>query len=264
MTGSLRLQDKVAVVTGAGSSVGKSICHQLLLEGARVVATDVDAEAGGRLAESLRESGEVHFSECDLQSEERIQEMIGDAIMAFGSIHVLVNAATVRIPGDAISVTLDDWRRAFAVNVEAAWLCARYAIPFMKAAQGGAIVNVSSTHAERTMPRRFLHALTRAALPAMSRSMAIDFGPQNVRANTLLLGYIQSDHLERRLKESSDPEGDFHRILSVHPLGRVGTPEDAARAAVFLASDDAAFVTGATLVVDGGRSVVVQDLHNWP
>jgi NAD(P)-dependent dehydrogenase (short-subunit alcohol dehydrogenase family) len=94
--------------------------------------------------------------------------------------------------------------------------------------------------------------------------MAIDFGPHNIRVNSLLLGYIQSDHQERRLQASTDPEADFHRILSVHPLGRVGTPDDAARAAVFLASPDASFITGATLVVDGGRSVVVQDLHNWP
>lgn len=260
----MRLREKVAVITGAGSSVGRAICQEFLREGALVVATDRDPEVGSMLAESLRESGEVHFAECDLTEEERIQEMIGDAIMAFGSIDVLVNAATVRIPGDAISITKDEWRRALAVNVEAPWLCARYAIPFMKAAQGGAIVNVSSTHSDRTMPRRFLHATMNAAIPAMSRSLAIDFGPQNIRVNTLLLGYIQSDHSERRLQASADPEADFHRILSVHPLGRVGTAEEAARGAVFLASSDASFITGATLVVDGGRSIVVQDLHNWP
>jgi glucose 1-dehydrogenase len=260
----MRLRDKVAVVTGAGSSVGKAICREFLVEGARVVATDRDPEVGNRLAEALQETGPVHFAECDLGEEEKIQEMIGDAIMAFGSIDVLVNAATVRIPGDAVSISRDDWQKALMVNVEAAWLCSRYAVPFMKAAQGGAIVNVSSTHAERTMPRRFLHAVTRAAVPAMTRSMAIDFGPQNIRVNTLLLGYIQSDHSERLLQSSPDPEADFHRILSVHPLGRVGTPEDAARAAVFLASPDAGFITGTTLVVDGGRSIVVQDIHNWP
>jgi NAD(P)-dependent dehydrogenase (short-subunit alcohol dehydrogenase family) len=264
MSASMRLKDKVAVVTGAGSSVGRAICREFLIEGARVVATDRDPNVGTTLAEALREAGEVHFAECDLLEEERIQEAIGDAIMAFGSIDVLVNAATVRIPGDAMSISRDDWRQALAVNVEAAWLCARYAVPFMKAGHGGSIVNVSSTHADRTMPRRFLHALTRAALPAMARSMAIDLGPHNIRVNTVLLGYIQSDHQERRLKASTDPETDFHRILSVHPLGRVGTAEEAARAVVFLASPDSSFVTGTTLVVDGGRSVVVQDLHNWP
>jgi NAD(P)-dependent dehydrogenase (short-subunit alcohol dehydrogenase family) len=264
MTRPKRVEDRVAVVTGAGSSVGRAICRELVAEGARVVATDLDPDVGGPLVESLRETGDVHFTPCDLSEEEAIQGMIGDAIMAFGSIDVLVNVATVRVPGDALSITREDWSKALAVNVEGAWLCARYAIPFMKAARGGAIVNVSSTHAERTMPRRFLNAMTRAAIPAMSRSMAIDFGPHDIRVNTVLLGYIQSDHHERRLKESSDPEADFHRILSVHPLGRVGTPEEAARAVVFLASPDASFITGATLVVDGGRSIVVQDLHNWP
>jgi NAD(P)-dependent dehydrogenase (short-subunit alcohol dehydrogenase family) len=260
----MRLNNRVAVITGAGSSVGKAICREFLAEGARIVATDRDPAAGDTVAEALRESGEVHFTACDLTDEDQIQELIGDAIMAFGSIDVLVNAATLRVAGDALSASRDDWRKALAVNVEAAWLCSRYAIPFMKAARGGAIVNVSSTHAERTMPRRFLHAMTRAAIPAMSRSLAIDYGPHNIRVNTLLLGYIQSDHSERILEASADPEADFHRILSVHPLGRVGTPDEAARAAVFLASNDASFITGATLVVDGGRSVVVQDLHNWP
>jgi NAD(P)-dependent dehydrogenase (short-subunit alcohol dehydrogenase family) len=260
----MSLKEKVAVVTGAGSTVCRAICLEFIREGLRVVATDRDEEAGNSLAETLRQAGgEVHFTPCDLMEEGQVQELIGDAIMAFGAIDVLVNGATVRVEGDALSITPQEWNDALKINLEAAWLCARYAIPFMKAAQGGSIINLSSTHGERTMPRRFVHAATRAAIGAMSRSMSIDFGPHNIRVNTLALGYIQSDHAERRLRESTDPEGDFRRILSVHPLGRVGTPVEAARAAVFLASQDSSFITGSTLVVDGGRSSVVQDLHNW-
>lgn len=260
----MRLKDKVAIVTGVTSSIGRAICLEFAREGARILATDRDDDAGNAVAETIRAAGgDVHFSACDLADEEQIQALIGDGIMAYGAIDILVNAATVRIEGDALSITREEWQKVLAVNVEAAWLCARYSIPFMKASKAGAIVNVSSTHADRTMPRRFLHATSRAAVGAMSRSMAIDFGPHNIRVNTLLLGYIQADHKERRLQESVDPETDFRRILSMHPLGRVGTPQEAARAAVFLASPDASFVTGTTLVVDGGRSVVVQDLHNW-
>ncbi len=260
----MRLKDKVAIVTGATSTVGRAICLELARDGARIVATDRDENTGNELSETIRAAGgDVHFAVCDLADEEQIQAMVGDAIMAFGAIDVLVNAATLRVPGDALTVTRDDWRNVIAINLEAAWLCARYSIPFMKAAKSGAIVNISSTHAERTMPKRFLHSTSRAAVAAMGRSLAIDFGPHNIRVNTLLLGYIQADHKERRLQGSADPEEDFRRILSVHPLGRVGTPMEAAKAAVFLASPDSSFITGATLVVDGGRSVVVQDLHNW-
>jgi NAD(P)-dependent dehydrogenase (short-subunit alcohol dehydrogenase family) len=136
-------------------------------------------------------------------------------------------------------------------------------LPFLKSSPGPAVVNLTSTHAERTMPRRMVHAVSRAAIVGLTRSMAVDFGPLGVRVNALMLGCVQTPRLDRRLAELSDPEGSFRRILAAHPLGRLGDPAEAAKAALFLASDDASFVTGATLVVDGGRSIVVQELHDW-
>jgi NAD(P)-dependent dehydrogenase (short-subunit alcohol dehydrogenase family) len=113
------------------------------------------------------------------------------------------------------------------------------------------------------MPRSFPYAVSKGAILAMSRGLAVDFGAQGIRSNVIIPGYIQSDHNERRLQASADPEGNFRRILSVHPLGRVGTPVDVARAASFLASDESSFITGSVIVVDGGRSAVIQDLHDW-
>ena len=190
--------------------------------------------------------------------------MIGDAIMAFGSIDILVNAATVRIPGDAISVT--------PRGVEARARRQRRGRVAVRALrdpvhEGGP----GRRHRERLLDPRGPDDA--AAVPPRDAR-----GPPCPRcrgawrstsdlttcgSTRCCSGYIQADHHERRLQDSHDPEADFHRILSVHPLGRVGTPEDAATAAVFLASADASFITGATLVVDGGRSVVVQDMHNW-
>lgn len=260
----MRLKDKVAIVTGGGSSLGRAISLRFADEGARVVVADKDEAVGRQLVEAIIEGGrEATFSPVDVTEESAIQAMVGDAIVAYGSLHVLVNAMSYRAHGDALGIERDEWQKSMALNLESAWLCSRYCAPFLKAAGGGSIVNLSSTHALRTMPRFFPYAVSKGALLAMSRALAIDFGPQGIRSNVIIPGHIQSDHTERDIQESSDPEGNFRRILSVHPLGRVGTPADVASAAVFLASDDAAFITGATLVVDGGRSAVIQDLHDW-
>ena len=257
------LQGRTAIVTGAGSTVARAIVRAFAAAGARVVAADVDEDVA-EVVESVRSAGgEAHFTACDVADEDQVQALMGDAVLAFGGVDILVNAAVKRVEGDALSVTREDWASTMGASVEASWLCARYALPFMKSATGPSIVNLTSTHAERTMPRRFLHATSRAALLGMTRSMAIDFGRMGVRVNALMLGCIQTPRLERRLEKGSDPEDAFRRILAAHPLGRLGTPEEAAKAALFLASDASSFVTGATLVVDGGRSIVVQELHDW-
>jgi len=260
----MRLAEKVIIVTGGGSSIGRAAALRIAQEGGRVVVADLEESAGHSVVEAVMEAGgEATFAAVDVMEEAAVQAMVGDAILAYGSVHGLVNAATFRATGDPLTTSNDDWRRSIGVNLEGAWLCARTCAPFLKAAGGGSIVHIAPTHVMRTMPRKFPYGVSKGALLSLSRAMAIDFGPQGIRSNVLVTGYVQSDHTERQLKESDDPEAAFRRVLSVHPLGRVGTPEDIARAAVFLLSDDATFVTGATLVVDGGRSAVIQDLHDW-
>lgn len=260
----MRLEEKVVIVTGGGSSLGRAIALRIVQEGGKVLVADKDEAAGHPVVEAIMESGgDATFAKVDITDESEIQAMVGDAILAYGCLHGLVNTTTFRAEGDPLTTARDDWRQSIAVNLEGAWLCARTCAPFLKAAGGGSVVHIAPTHVLRTMPRSFPYAVSKGALLTMSRSMAIDFGPQGIRSNVLVTGYIQSDHTERRLRESPDPEDSFRRILSVHPLGRVGVPEDIARAATFLLSDDATFITGASLVVDGGRSSVIQDLHDW-
>lgn len=260
----MRLPNKVALITGGGSSLGRAIALKFAEEGARVVVADRDPAVGRQVVESILEAGrEATYSAVDVTDESSIQAMVGDAIVAYGTLNIVVNCISYRTTGDALSVDREEWAKSLTLNLESAWLCSRYSAPFLKAAGGGALVHIASTHAQRTMPRQFPYAVSKGALVPMSRSMAIDFGPQGIRSNVIIPGHVQSDHTERLLQESADPEGNFRRVLSVHPLGRVGTPQDIASAALFLASDEAQFITGATLVVDGGRSAVIQDLHDW-
>jgi NAD(P)-dependent dehydrogenase (short-subunit alcohol dehydrogenase family) len=260
----MRLEEKVVVVTGGGSSVGRAICRRAAAEGARVVVADRDEDAGHGVVEAIIEAGgTATFARVDVTDEAEIQAMVGDAILAYGTINGLVNGVSYRKDGDPMSTTREEWAQSVAHNLESAWLCARTCLPFLKAAGGGSLVHLAPTHIVRTMPKSFAYAASKGGLLAMSRAMAIDFGPYRVRSNVLITGFVQSDHTERRLRGTGEPETSFRRILSVHPLGRVGTPEDIARAATFLLSDDASFISGTSLMVDGGRSAVIQDLHDW-
>ena len=260
----MTFDNKVALITGGGSTLGRA-CAVLLAElGARIVVADKDEQRAHETVRTVTEAGgEAAATIVDVTDEDQIQAMVGDAIVAYGSLNILVNNVTYRAEGDALTTESDDWRESVKVNLESPWLCARYAAPFLKSSGSGAIVHVAPSDIFRSMPRRLPYAVTKGGVPSLSRALAIDFGPQGIRSNVVVTGYIQSDHTERRLRQSVDPEEEFRRILSVHPLGRVGTPKDVAHAVAFLASDEASFITGTTVVVDGGRSAVRQDLHNW-
>ena len=259
-----QLQGKVALVTGGGSTIGRAVCLAFAAEGARVVVADQDRDRADEVARTVVEAGgEAQVAAVDFREEEQIQSLLSDAIVSYGTLHVLLNGALVKHSGDPIGTSADAWRESLAINLESAWHCARFAAPFLKSSGGGSIIHLAPTDVLRSMPRRFPYSVSRAGILAMSRALAIDFGPQGIRSNVVLMGHIQSEETREELAGSADPDGDFRRALAVHPLGRVGTPEDVAAAAVFLASDAAAFVTGSVLTVDGGRSAVVQELHNW-
>jgi len=260
----MKLAGKVALITGGGSSIGRAIAVHLAELGAKIVIADIDEARCDEAVRTVVESGgAATASNVDVTDEDQVQTMIGDAIVSYGALHVLINGASHHVDGDALTMGNDAWRKSLQVNLESAWLCTRYAAPFLKTSGSGSVIHLAQSDVLQSMPRRFPYSVTRSGILAMSRALSIDFGPQGIRSNVVVVGYIQTNHSERELAESSDPEGDFRRILSVHPLGRVGAARDVARATAFLASDDSSFITGSVLTVDGGRSAVIQDLHNW-
>jgi len=181
-----------------------------------------------------------------------VEALVEATAEEYGRIDVLVNNAAVETNTSVTEATLDDWDLVVETDFRSYWLCAKHAVEQMP--DGGSIVNVSSNHARLTMPRHFPYNAVKAGIDGMTRAMAVDLGRRGIRANTVNPGWVAVDRTEAAL---DDDERDH--VESIHPLGRMGTPEDVAGVVAFLASDDAAFVTGASVLVDGGRTAVMQD-----
>ena len=249
----LGLDDRGAFVTGGARGIGRAIVERLLAEGARVVFVDIDEAEGARAIAEMGAGERVRFLRCDVSSEDEVQTAIGDAVAHLGGLDALVNNAGINSYDDATTMTESDWDRVFAVDLKAAWLCAKHALPALVASGHGAIVNISSIHANLTIPGMFPYGAAKAGLLGLTRSLALDYGPQNVRVNSVCPGYVRTwlveDWLE--LQDDASVEG---RIVELQPLRRIGEPEEVASLVAYLASDEASYISGATLAIDGGLS----------
>ena len=250
-----RFAGQTAIVTGSTRGIGAGIAERLAAEGANVVVSGRSEDAGEAVVERIDEAtggdaGDAVFVRADMRDPEDVAALAEAAVAAHGSLDVLVNNAGVQTETAADEASLDDWALVVETDFRAYWLAARAALEHM---DRGAIVNVSSNHAHATMPKHFPYNAVKAGINGMTRSLAVDFGP-SVRVNTVVPGWVEIERTRDEL-----PEGRFEEVESIHPTGRIGTPSDVAGAVSFLASEDAAYVTGSALLVDGGRGAVLQD-----
>jgi 3-oxoacyl-[acyl-carrier protein] reductase len=246
----MRLAHKVAVVTGGGSGFGAAICRRFVAEGARVVLVDCRSDVGEPIARELGDAAIFH--RADVAQDADARAMIDTAVSRFGRLDVLVNnAGAPQGPQSLVETNEEEWDRLFAVNAKAIFLAARHAVPIMKRQGGGVILNTVSVAAIRPRPNLLAYNSSKGAALIATKSMAIELAPDRIRVNAVCPGPADTPMLAAFVGGDSDA----HRagFLSTIPLGRLCAPDDIANAMVYLASDEAAFVTGVVLEVDGGR-----------
>jgi NAD(P)-dependent dehydrogenase (short-subunit alcohol dehydrogenase family) len=249
----LGLGERAAFVTGGARGIGRAIVERLYAEGARVAFVDIDESEGARAITEIGAGERVRFLPCDVQSEDHVEAAIEAAVAHLGGLDVLVNNAGVNSYGDATTMTETEWDRVFAVDLKAAWLCAKHALPPLIASGRGAIVNISSIHANLTIPGMFPYGAAKAGLLGLTRSLALDYGPQNIRVNAVCPGYVRTRLVQEWL-DLQDDQSVWERIVQLQPLGRIGEPADVASLVAYLASDEAGYITGTTFSIDGGLS----------
>jgi NAD(P)-dependent dehydrogenase (short-subunit alcohol dehydrogenase family) len=259
MTG--RLQDKVAIVTGAARGIGAAIARVFAREGAELALFDLDEATLAGVVREVRTSDRSTALPIRLDITDRpaVEAAVRVVLERFGRIDILVNNAGINVFGDPLTTTDEAWRRSLAVNLDGAWHLTRAVLPDMLKRSSGSIVNIASTHAFSIIPGCFPYPVAKHGLIGLTRSLAIEYAPRGIRINAIAPGYIETEKVRDWLEGHEDPAAARARVENLIPARRIGRPEEVAFAAVYLASDEAAFSIGSILTMDGGRSVVYHD-----
>ncbi len=253
----MRLSGKVAIVTGGGSGIGRAVCELFAQEGASVIVADTDPEGGQETSARIKSAGgEAVFVPTDVSKEPQVEELVRTALTAYGGINVLVNNAAAFVFRTVENITESDWRLAIDVNLMGATLCIKHVLPSMKADGGGSIVNMGSIGGFTAQPASAPYSASKAALIQLTRSAAMDLSPHQVRVNCVCPGSTLTPAFERIPQlASGDREQVLREMAGSNLMKRLADPKEIAYGVLFLASDEASFVTGASLVMDGGQTI---------
>jgi len=247
----MRLANKVAIVTGGGSGIGRAIAIAFAREGARVVVAGRTKDKLDSVAREIQPANCLAV-QADTGSEGDNRRLAEAAVRHFGGINILVNNAGVLLAGTAESQTGEEWEQTFNINVRGVWQLSREVLPHMRSAGGGSIINMGSVLSTVAARNRVAYATSKGALLALTKAMALDHAEEKIRVNCICPSIVETEMVARF---GMDEEGRRRRI-AMHPMGRFGQPEDIAGAAVFLAGDESAWITGAAFPVDGGYTAV--------
>ncbi|MHB1675835.1 MAG: SDR family NAD(P)-dependent oxidoreductase [Acidobacteriaceae bacterium] len=256
MSASGKLAGKIAIVTGSAAGIGRASCLLFAKEGASVAAVDCDTDGNATLVEEIRSLGGIAEALTeDVSSARDVERAVQQILSKWQHVDILFNNAGIVAGGKIHTLTEEDWDRSFAINVKSMFLFSRAVIPSFLRHGGGVILNTSSTTALRVAPDRALYTATKGAIFSLTKSMALDYAPDNIRVNCLCPGTTDTPSLRARLNAGGNTEEMTKKFIARQPLRRLGNAEEMAQAALYLVSDDASFVTGSAFQIDGGMSL---------
>lgn len=249
----MRLKDKVVIITGAASGIGRATSILFAKEGAKVAIVDCNKE---KAEETLRiitqKGGRGIFVPTDITKSSQVKKMVGKVTEAYKKVDILVNNAGITTEGDAISTTEQNWDKTMNVNLKGAFLCCKYVIPEMIVRNGGVVINIASDAAILPMKNQVAYNTSKSGIIGLTRSTAVDFASKNIRANCICPGATETPMVTTFLNTKEIPEEARHMLEMIRPLKRIGKPEEIAYGILYLASDESTYTTGAILSIDGG------------
>lgn len=258
----LNFEGKVAIVTGGGAGIGRAVCLGLSREGAKVAVVDWNAENGQAVVKEIegldpnRPLDEVAaiFIQADVSKDADAQKIAAETVAAFGRIDILCNNAGIQTYGTVETTSEETWDKTLGVNLKSIFLVSKYAVPHMRAAGGGAIVNTASVQSVGALPNSASYVASKGGVTSLTQEMGLDLGPMGIRVNAVMPGSIRTPMLEFSASQQPDPEAAMREWGKLYARGRIGEPEEVANLIMFLASDAASFITSSAYLVDGGLS----------
>lgn len=253
----MRLNGKIAIITGAGRGIGAAIAEAFIREGAIAVIAERDNATGAATAERLGEN--ALFVQTDVTDQASVDAAIGMVRERFDRIDVLVNNAGINVFHEPLQTSDAEWQRCMAVDLEGVWRMCRATLPAMLERNAGSIVNIASSHSSTIIPGTFPYPVAKHGLLGLTRALGIEYAARNIRVNAIAPGYIETELALDYWKTFPDPAAERQRTYDLHPPKRIGKPEEVAMTAVFLASDEAPFINATSIAIDGGRSVLYHE-----